>query len=44
MGIFFEKKSHVFEIFKDFRALDENQCGQPIKCLRLENGEDYVRR
>ena len=39
---FLKNKSHVFEKFKEFRALDEKQCGQPIKCLRSENGREYV--
>ena len=35
---FLKNKSLVFENFKEFRAIDENLCGHPIKCLRLENG------
>ena len=31
-----------FKIFKDFMELDENKCGSPIKCLRLDNGGEYV--
>jgi hypothetical protein len=41
---FLKNKSHVFEKFKEFRALDEKQCGQPIKCLRYDNGGEYVNR
>jgi hypothetical protein len=41
---FLKNKIHVFEIFNEFRALDEKQCGQPIKCLKSDNGEEYVGR
>ena len=36
--------SHVFEGFKEFRALDEKQCSWPIKCLRSDNGGEHVSR
>ena len=39
---FLNNKSQVFERFKEFRALDEKQCGWPIKCLRSDNGSEYV--
>jgi hypothetical protein len=39
---FLKNKSHVFEIFKDFRALVEKNCGWLIKCLRSDNGGEYV--
>ena len=39
---FLKNKSHVFEIFKDFRALDEKKCGRPVKCFRFDNGGEYV--
>ena len=39
---FLKKKSRVFEIFKEFKALVENQCGRPIKFLRSDNGGEYV--
>jgi hypothetical protein len=42
MGLFLKNKNLVFEKFKEFRAFVENQCGQPIKFLRLENGGEYV--
>ena len=29
---FLNNKNHVFEKLKEFRALAEKQCGQPIKC------------
>ena len=36
--------SHVFEIFKEFKALAKKQCGRPIKCLIFDNGGEYVSR
>jgi hypothetical protein len=39
---FLKNKSYFFEMFKEFRALAENKCGQPIKCLRSNIGEEYV--
>ena len=39
---FLKNKSRVFELFKDFRTLNEKQRGQPIKCLRYDNGGEYV--
>ena len=41
---FLNNKSQVLEIFKEFRALTEKDCGRPIKCLRLDNGGEYVSR
>jgi len=34
----------VFEKFKEFRAFAEKKCGRPIKCLRSNNGGEYVNR
>lgn len=39
---FLKNKSHVLEIFKEFRELDEKECGRPVKCLRSNNGGEYV--
>ena len=36
-----KNKSHVFEQFKEFRTLDEKQCGQPVKCFISNNGGEY---
>ena len=41
---FLKNKSHIFEQFKEFRTLDEKKCGKPIKCLRFDNGGEYVSR
>jgi hypothetical protein len=35
---FFRKKSEVFDKFKDFKALVENQIDKKIKVFRTENG------
>jgi hypothetical protein len=37
-----KNKNLVFEKFKDFQAISKKQWGCPIKCMRLENGCDYV--
>jgi hypothetical protein len=39
---FLKNKSHVFEKFKEFRALDENKCDQTIKCFIFDNGGEYA--
>ena len=39
---FLKNKIHVFERFKEFRELTEKQCGYPFKCLRSDNGGEYV--
>ena len=39
---FLNNKSHIFEKFKEFRALTEKKYGRPIKCLRSNNGGKYV--
>ena len=40
---FLKHKSEVFGLFKDFKALVENQFGRKIKVLRSENGGEYVK-
>jgi hypothetical protein len=35
---FLKKKSEVFNKFKEFKALVENQTGKRIKVLRMDNG------
>ncbi|XP_060202125.1 uncharacterized protein LOC132630572 [Lycium barbarum] len=34
-------KSNVFENFKNWKTLIENQCGRKIKCLRTDNGLEF---
>eukprot|EP00253_Pinus_taeda_P015667 PITA_15667 len=36
-----KKKSDVFTVFKQFRALVENNTGRTIKCLRTDNGGEF---
>jgi transposase InsO family protein len=37
-----KKKSDVFSIFKQFKALIELETGKKIKCLRIDNGGEYT--
>lgn len=37
-----KKKSDVFIVFKQFRALVENLTGRTIKCLRTDNGGEFT--
>jgi transposase InsO family protein len=36
------KKSYVFPVFKLFKAQVELKNGKKIKCLRTDNGGEYV--
>ena len=36
-----QKKSEVFNIFKKFKNLVENQSGKSIKILRSDRGKEY---
>ena len=38
---FLRKKSEVFDRFKEFKALVENQTEKRIKVLRTDNGEEF---
>jgi hypothetical protein len=38
---FLRKKSEVFEKFKEFKALVENQTDKKIKVLRTDNGGEF---
>ena len=35
-------KSEVFDVFKYFKALVENQCNLSIKALRSDNGGEFT--
>ena len=35
------KKSDVFDTFKKWKALVENETGERLKCLRSDNGGEY---
>ncbi len=37
-----KRKSDVFSVFKQFRALVENNTGRTIKCLRTDNGGEFT--
>jgi hypothetical protein len=40
---FLRKKSKVFDRFKEFKALVENQTKKIIKVMRTDNGEEFYR-
>jgi len=37
-----KKKLDVFAIFKEFKPKLELESGKKIKCLRTDNGEEYI--
>ncbi|KAH9735931.1 hypothetical protein KPL71_017911 [Citrus sinensis] len=37
-----KKKSDVFSVFKEYKARVELESGKRIKCLRMDNGEEYI--
>lgn len=39
-----KSKSEIFNVFKEFKALIENQTGRKIKCLQSDNGKKYINR
>lgn len=41
---FLKKKSEAFYYFKIFKALVENQTNMSIKCLRTDNGMEYMNK
>ena len=40
---FLKLKSEVFKTLKVWKALVENQCGNKIKLIRIDNAKDYVK-
>jgi hypothetical protein len=38
---FLRNKSEIFDRFKEFKALVENQIEKRIKVLRTDNGEEF---
>ena len=38
---FFRHKSNVFQTFKNWKCLVENEIGKKLKCLRSNNGGEY---
>ena len=41
---FLKKKSEVFDRFKEFKALVENQTEKKIKVLRIDNGGEFCKK
>jgi len=39
---FLKSKDEVFDAFKTFKALVENECDKKIKVLRTDNGGEYI--
>lgn len=39
---FLENKSEVLNVFKEWKTYVENQTGEKLKCLRSDNGTEYV--
>ena len=35
------QKSNIFDTFKKWKALVENETGKRLKCLKLDNGGEY---
>jgi hypothetical protein len=38
---FIRQKYDVFDTFKKWKSLVENETGKRLKCLRLDNGGEY---
>ena len=38
---YIRQKSDVFDTFKKWKALVENETGKRLKCLRSDNGGEY---
>jgi hypothetical protein len=36
-----KSKSNVFETFKKWKVMVENEMGLKVKCLKLDNGREY---
>lgn len=41
---FLKSKDEVFKAFKDYKAEVEKQTGKKIKCLRTDNGREYLNK
>ena len=39
---FLKQKSEVFQKFKEWKAMVENQKGRKVKVLRSDNGGEYI--
>ncbi|KMQ86103.1 retrovirus-related pol polyprotein from transposon tnt 1-94 [Lasius niger] len=43
-GYFIKSKDQVLSTFKDFKVMIENQSEEKIKCIRTDNGREYVNK
>ena len=41
---FLKSKAEVVDAFMEYISLMENQCDRRIKCIRSDNGKEYVNR
>ena len=37
-----KSKDQVLDVFKQFQALSERQTGKQLKCIRTDNGGEYI--
>ena len=37
-----KSKDQVLDVFKQFQALSERQIGKKLKCIRSDNGGEYI--
>ena len=37
-----KSKDQVFEVFKQFQASVERETGKKLKCIRIDNGGEYI--
>ena len=37
-----KSKDQVLDVFKQFQALSERQTGKKLKCIRTDNGGEYI--
>ena len=37
-----KSKDQVFDVFKQFQTLSERQTGKKLKCIRIDNGGEYI--
>ena len=45
LGVYYiRQKSNVFDTFKKWKGLAENEIGKNLKCLRYDNGGEYLQQ
>ena len=44
MNLLHSKEYDVFETFKKWKSLVENETGKKVKCLKLDNGGKYCNK